>query len=60
VALPGDHPDAPIHAAISVAAISSRLDAARRAEVGAALQRHTRRLAQLLASLSTAAGAAVG
>lgn len=53
VALPGEHPVA----ALSVAAISSRLDADRRAEVGAALQRHARRLGRLLAGLATAAGA---
>lgn len=52
VALPGEHPVA----AISVAAISSRLDTTRRAEVGAALQRHVRRLARLLGSLATSAG----
>jgi DNA-binding IclR family transcriptional regulator len=56
VALPGEHPNAPIHAAISVAAISSRLDAARRAEVGAALQRHARGLGRLLAGLAAATG----
>ena len=53
VALPGEHPVA----ALSVAAISSRLDEARRAEVGAALQRHARRLGRLLAGLASAAGA---
>ena len=52
LALPADNPVA----AISVAAISARLDPARRIEVAAALQRHTRRLARLLAGLSTAAG----
>lgn len=56
VALPGEHPASPIHAALSVAAISSRLDETRRAEVGAALQRHARRLGRLLAGLATAAG----
>lgn len=46
VALPGPRP----MAALSVAAISSRLDEARRDEVGAALQRQARRLARLLAA----------
>lgn len=53
VALPSDQPVA----AISVAAISSRLDAARRVEVGEALRRHTRRLARVLAELAVPAGA---
>ncbi len=52
VALPADNPVA----AISVAAISTRLDEARRIEVAAALQRHTRRLARMLAGLTSAAG----
>lgn len=52
VALPADNPVA----AISIAAISSRLDESRRIELGAALQRYTRRLARLLAGLSAAAG----
>lgn len=56
VALPGEHPQA----AISVAAISSRLDAQRRAEVAAALQRHTRRLGQALAGLARAGGSGGG
>ncbi|MFN6996649.1 MAG: IclR family transcriptional regulator [Aquincola tertiaricarbonis] len=47
VALPAEHPVA----AISVAAVSARLDAGRRAEVGAALQRHAQRLARMLAAL---------
>ena len=52
VALAADNPVA----AISVAAISARLDESRRIEVGAALQRHTRRLARMLAGLTAAAG----
>jgi DNA-binding IclR family transcriptional regulator len=43
-------------AAVSVAAISARLDADRRREVAAVLQRQTRRLAQMLAGLHAAAG----
>jgi DNA-binding IclR family transcriptional regulator len=52
VALPAGNPVA----AISVAAVSARLDESRRIEVGAALQRHTRRLARMLAGLTAAAG----
>ncbi len=48
VALPGDHPVA----AISVAAISSRLDAARRVEVGEVLRRQTRRMGRVLKELA--------
>lgn len=49
VALPGPGP----MAALSVAAISSRLDEARRAEVGAALQRQARRLGPVLEAVRT-------
>ncbi len=52
VAWPADNPVA----AVSVAAISSRLDAGRRREVAAVLQRQTRRLEQMLAGLHAAAG----
>ncbi len=53
VALPAVYP----LAAISVAAISSRLDAARRVEVGAALQRQAQQLSHMLVGLSAAAAA---
>jgi DNA-binding IclR family transcriptional regulator len=44
-------------AAVSVAAISSRLDVDRRVEVAGVLQRHASRLTRMLAGLNTAAGA---
>lgn len=53
VAWPADNPVA----AVSVAAISSRLDVDRRVEVAAVLQRQALRLARMLAGLNTAAGA---
>lgn len=48
VALPAEHPTA----AISVAAISSRLDAARRVEVAEVLRRQTRRMGRVLKELA--------
>jgi DNA-binding IclR family transcriptional regulator len=51
VAVPGDD----VVAALSVAAISSRLDEARRVEVAALLQRHVQRLARSLAGAGTVA-----
>ncbi|MDH4390315.1 MAG: hypothetical protein QE285_02685, partial [Aquabacterium sp.] len=53
VAWPSDNPVA----AVSVAAISSRLDVDRRVEVAAVLQRQALRLTRMLVGLNTAAGA---